>query len=154
MPAELNTLQRNRVGLILNRIAEQGHRMTGPRQTLVECVAVRNDTFSAQDILDQLQALGLSIGRATVFRTLDLLTDLAFLHRIHNEEGCHLFTVCAERDHHHHVRCVSCGAVETLEAPSVEAEIRRLVESRGFELIDHVLDLVGLCSACQARKPF
>ncbi|MBM2810868.1 MAG: ferric uptake regulator, Fur family [Chloroflexi bacterium] len=149
MQADAHALRQDRAGLILGRIAEQGHRMTGPRQTVVECVARRNDTFSAQEILDQLTGQGLPIGRATVFRTLELLTELAFLHRIHNEDGCHLFTVCAERDHHHHVRCVSCGMVETLEAPTVEAEIRRVVEGRGFDLLDHVIDLVGLCSRCR-----
>lgn len=138
-----------RARMILDHVAARGHRMTGPRQTIVEWVAPRPDTFSAQDVVDGLHAHDAGIGRATVFRTLDLLAELDVLHRIHNEGGHHLFAVCAEHRHHHHFRCLSCGVVQAVEAPGVESEIERLAAGASFEVLDHVLELVGLCAACQ-----
>ena len=138
-----------RAGAILDHVAAQGHRMTGPRKVLVERVAPRRDTFTAQEVVDQLHELGLPIGRATVFRTLDLLAELQVLHRLHSEGGAHTFTVCAEPTHHHHLRCIRCGLVQTLEAPGIEHEIEVLGASAGFEVLEHVLELVGVCASCR-----
>jgi Fur family transcriptional regulator, ferric uptake regulator len=102
------------------------------------------------EVVDDLHELGLPIGRATVFRTLDLLSELQTLHRLHSEGGAHTFTVCAEPAHHHHLRCISCGTVQTLAAPGIEFEIERLGASVGFEVLEHVLELVGRCADCRA----
>ena len=142
-----------RAHLILEHVAARGHRMTGPRKVLVERVAPRLDTFTAQEVVDDLHQLGLPIGRATVFRTLDLLSELQTLHRLHNEGGAHTFAVCTEHAHHHHLRCISCGTVQTVDAPGIEAEIERLGASVGFEVLEHVLELVGRCSICRAAAP-
>ncbi|MPZ15305.1 MAG: transcriptional repressor [Chloroflexi bacterium] len=125
--------------------------MTGPRRNIVVHVALRTDAFSAHDLIDQFRARGLLIGRATVFRTLDLLAGAGVLDRIHNEHGHQLYTVCAQLQHHHHLRCIACGMVQTLEAPLLEAEIQRLGEQRGFEVQEHVLELIGRCETCRAE---
>jgi len=140
---------RERASAILDRLANEGRRMTGPRQAIVRYVAPRTDTFSAQDIVDQLHGRGMTVGRATVFRTLEMLAELGLLHRIHNDDGFRLYTVCADDHHHHHLRCIVCGAVQALSAPGVEVEIDRLARQAGFEVVDHVLELVGRCRECR-----
>ena len=137
---------------MLVRLAEQGHRMTGPRQTIVELVAPRLDTFSAQEVVDELEERRVPVGRATVFRTLDLLAELGILHRIHNDNGYHLYAVCGESRHHHHLRCISCGMIRVIQAPAVEAELERVGDRLDFEVLDHVIELVGLCSACKKAE--
>jgi Fe2+ or Zn2+ uptake regulation protein len=122
--------------------------MTGPRKTLVEHVAGREDTFTAQDVVDRLQQASVPIGRATVFRTVDLLAELGLLHRLHSEGGAHVFAVCADHGHHHHFQCKSCGSVQTVDAPEIEADIERLSATAGFRVIEHVLELVGYCAIC------
>jgi Fe2+ or Zn2+ uptake regulation protein len=56
-------------------------------------------------------------------------------------------------EHHHHLICVECGAVEDLSLPA--ATDRRLVkvleslaEDAGFTVESHRLDLIGRCEAC------
>ena len=46
---------------ILDRLAQQGHRLTGPRQALVQLLASRNHHFSAQEAWDEVQAQGIDI---------------------------------------------------------------------------------------------
>lgn len=138
---------------ILGRLLQHGQRMTGPRRTIVEYVAPRTDNFSAQEILEQLNRRGVDVGRATVFRTLDLLVELGLLHRIHTEDGSSRYAVCDTRHHHHHFLCIECGAVQTVEAPGIEVEIQRFAERSGLEVANHVLELVGRCGECaQARR--
>ena len=135
---------------IINRLAKEGHRLTTPRQAIIKLVAPRQDHFSAQEVWDEVRERYSGIGRATVFRTLDLLTELGVLNRIHTGDGCHRYTVC-ETTHHHHLMCVECGTVSSLEAAGIETQIRRLASEAGFDLLTHHLELVGRCSTCQAR---
>jgi len=135
---------------IIDRIAKRGHRLTSPRQTIVELVAPRRDSFSAQEVWDEVQNTHRGIGRATVFRTLDLLVELGVLNHVHVGEGCHRYVVCETR-HHHHLMCVDCGTVTAIEADSIETQIRRLSVDEGFELLTHHLELIGRCAICRER---
>ncbi len=144
-PAELAEATR-----IIDRLTREGHRLTTPRQAIIKLVAPRQDHFSAQEVWDEVRERYSGIGRATVFRTLDLLTELGVLNRIHTGDGCHRYTVC-ETTHHHHLMCVECGTVSSLEAAGIENQIRRLATEAGFDLLTHHLELVGRCANCRAR---
>ena len=133
---------------IIDRLAQQGHRPTTPRQAIIKLVAPRTDHFSAQEVWDEVRGRYRGIGRATVFRTLDLLAELGVLNRIHTGDGCHRYTVC-DTTHHHHLMCVECGNVTSLEAIDVEQQIRRMAGEAGFELLTHHLELVGRCASCR-----
>ncbi len=135
---------------IIDRLTREGHRVTTPRQAIIKLVAPRSDHFSAQEVWDEVRGQFRGIGRATVFRTLDLLTELGVLNRIHTGDGCHRYTVC-ETTHHHHLMCVECGTVSSLEAAGIESQIRRLASEAGFDLLTHHLELVGRCARCRAR---
>ena len=136
---------------IVARITRQGHRLTAPRQTIVELVAPRQDHFSAREIWDEARSQHLGVGRATVFRTLDLLVELGVLNRVHIGDGCHRYTVC-ETTHHHHLMCVDCGTVTAIEADAIERQIRRLAADHDFELLTHHLELVGRCAVCRGHR--
>src|SRR5215203_7480518 len=136
---------------ILERLAEEGHRLTGPRQALVQLLADRDHLFTAQEAWEQVQATGLQIGRATVFRTLDLLAELGALDRVHEGDGCHRYILCAPA-HHHHLMCTECGRVQPFAAPEVEAIISHVAQEANFEPLTHHLELVGRCGDCTPRS--
>jgi Fur family ferric uptake transcriptional regulator len=140
----------DRAAEILDRLAEEGHRLTGPRQALVQLLADRDHLFTAQEAWEQVQATGLQIGRATVFRTLDLLAELGALDRVHEGDGCHRYILCAPA-HHHHLMCVECGRVQPFAAPELETIISRVSREAKFEPLTHHLELVGRCAQCSAR---
>jgi len=135
---------------IIDQLSKEGHRLTTPRQAIIRMVAPRQDHFSAQELWDEVRVNHTGIGRATVFRTLDLLTELGVLNRIHAGDGCHRYTVC-ETTHHHHMMCVGCGTVIPLEAAGIESQIRRMATEAGFDLMTHHLELVGRCASCRQR---
>lgn len=147
---QTSATQVDRASEILDRIAEQGHRLTGPRQALVQILAARDHHFSAQEAWEEVQAHGIEIGRATVFRTLDLLTELGILDRVHAGDGCHRYVVC-EPSHHHHLMCTDCGRVQPFDAGEVEGQIGKLAEAMGFSVITHHLELIGRCAECRAK---
>ena len=133
---------------ILDRLAERGVRLTEPRQKIVEVIAPRHDHFSAQDVFAAARRRDPTIGRATVFRTLDLLAELEILERVHIGDGCHRFTVC-ESQHHHHLICIGCERVVSIEASGLEQHVQELAEQADFSLLAHHVELIGRCHDCR-----
>src|SRR5260370_34518092 len=96
----------SRAQWMMRRLDEEGLRLTGRRELVVQAIADRPGSFTPEALVDELRPHG--IGRATVYRALDLLERLGILTPVHLG-GCHAFTVCDE-GHHHHLPRSSCHA--------------------------------------------
>ncbi len=131
---------------VVQRLGQEGYRLTVPRQQVLDAVLNREVSFTAQDIVAELAPLG--VGRATVFRTLDLLTSLEVINRIHADDRQHRYTVCDE-GHHHHLVCRTCGEVTEAAPGRLEAEVRLAAREAGFRPLGHTLEIFGICRACQ-----
>src|SRR4051812_26005077 len=106
---------------VIERIEEQGHRMTAPRLAVLAAAADADDQFSAEEIAHQLPR----VGRATVFRTLKLLVEQDVLCRVLLDDGSLRYR-WSRRGHHHHLVCNDCGAVEDFTACDVSSLITDL----------------------------
>ncbi|GAC1462924.1 MAG: transcriptional repressor [Candidatus Limnocylindrales bacterium] len=132
---------------VLDRLDRRGLRRTGARSAIIAAALRRHRPFTAQDVVTELLPSG--VGRATVFRTLDQLVRIGVLGRVHGIDGeqCARYIPCAP-EHHHHLICRSCGALEEIPAGGVEAGIRRIAAERGFTVLGHTLEIEGLCPRC------
>jgi Fur family ferric uptake transcriptional regulator len=134
---------------ILRQIGDSGRRRTSPRRQVIAAALRRREPFSAQQLVGDLARRG--VGRATVFRTLDLLVSLGALSRIHGIEAgirCVRYTPCAPL-HHHHLVCQACGRVEELAPKVLDERIAAMARSRGFRPLGHTVEIVGLCPECR-----
>ena len=134
----------SRADWMLRRLAGAGERMTGPRETVIRALVAQAGVINPEALSYELHPAG--VGRATVYRTLDLLERHGMLTRVHLD-GCHGYTLCDEG--HHHLLCSACNTVVAVDATGVEAEILRLAEQLKFRVDTHTLEFAGLCEACQ-----
>ena len=90
------------------------------------------------------------MGRATIFRALDLLTSLGVVERLDLPSGAHAYVVCEPDKHHHHLVCSGCGRSEDV----ADGELARLVDEigqrNGYRIESHRLELFGTCPSCAA----
>src|SRR5438105_12422614 len=114
----------SRADWLLRRLQDSAERMTSPRETVVRALVAQPGVINPEALSYDLHPEG--VGRATVYRTLDLLERYGMVARVH-VEGCHGYTLCDE-GHHHHLLCSSCGAVLPDGATDGEGEILRLPE--------------------------
>ena len=136
---------------ILERLSEQGFRVTGPRRTVLDAIGEREGSFSADDLLQHLETRGKSVGRATVFRTLDLLVQQGVLDRLHRPDGCHTYVQCEiGAAHHHHLVCSDCGVVVEFEECTVQPLLEDLERRTEFTISGHWLEVFGQCAKCRA----
>jgi Fur family ferric uptake transcriptional regulator len=130
---------------VLRQLSERGFRETDARRSIVDTVLNKDGQFTARQLHEELKRWG--VGRATVFRTLDLLVELGVLNRLHTDERCSFYIVCADQ-HHHHLVCERCGSVQEISDARVERAVRAMAIESGFRAREHHLEIVGVCNKC------
>jgi Fur family transcriptional regulator, ferric uptake regulator len=133
-------------GHLVDALDRAGHRLTGPRRQVAELVAARDGHFTAADLVEDARSRG--IGRATVFRSIDLFTSLGLVERVDLPGGDHAYVVC-ETAHHHHAICTNCGRSFDVDDAGLSDVLARIGTGSGFRVTAHRLEIFGLCAACQ-----
>jgi Fe2+ or Zn2+ uptake regulation protein len=132
----------------ITALDEAGYFVTEPRRVVARMVAERDSHFTANELVGEAKRARLGVGRATVFRALELFEQLGLVERLDLPNGEHAYVVC-QRAHHHHVICTRCGRsaeVGDLGVQSIAAEVE---SETGFALDSHRIELFGLCPACR-----
>jgi Fur family ferric uptake transcriptional regulator len=115
---------------------------------MAELVAASDGHFSAADLLDRARQRRAKVGRATIFRALELLTALRVVERLDLPNRSHAYVLCDPDEHHHHLVCSACGR----SVDVADGELARLVEEigrrNGYRIDTHRLELFGMCPTC------
>jgi Fur family ferric uptake transcriptional regulator len=129
-----------------------GYRLTEPRRSLAALIADQKSHFTAAELVSAARARRLGVGRATVFRTLELLEELGTIERLDLPGGEHAYVGC-EPAHHHHVVCSGCGRTDEIDDAKLRSVVRDVARRTGYRVDEHRLELFGLCPACLAALP-
>ena len=134
------------------KLNKEGLRLTRPRQEVAAILKEAKQPLTPQVIHQRATAKNCDIGLVSVYRTLDLLSELDLVRRVHGQDGCHGY-VLASPGHHHHLICRKCGkAVEFSGSSDLSDFIKRVEASTGFTIDEHILQLYGFCQQCQDSK--
>ena len=133
---------------IVTAFETAGYRLTQPRRALARLIGARAGHFTADELLGASRRERLGVGRATVFRSLDILTELGLIERLDLPTGDHTFVAC-EPAHHHHVVCSSCGRSTDVGDSGIATVLDEVGRRSGYRIESHRLELFGLCPSCQ-----
>lgn len=132
---------------LLAAMERAGVRMTEPRRDVAALIADQPGHFAAADLVASARERGLRIGRATVFRTLDLFAGLGLVTRLDLPTGDHAYVAC-EPVHHHHVVCTVCGRAEDIADTGLRRVVADVARRTGYRIEEHRLELFGTCPSC------
>ena len=136
---------------LLRALDQAGVRLTGPRREIAALIAKRNGHFTAADLIADASKRRLGVGRATIFRLLDLLAEQGLVERVDLPDGRHAYVAC-EPSHHHHLVCVACGAIAEVEDCGIDAVTAEASRRSGFTIESHRLELFGRCPNCRSAN--
>jgi len=135
---------------LLEALDSDGRRLTGQRRAVAELVARRDGHFTAADLVTDARRRQPGIGRATIFRALDLFTTLGLVERVDLPGGEHAYVAC-DPVHHHHAICTGCGRSLDVDDVGLTGVLAAIGGRSGFRVTAHRLEIFGLCTACQER---
>ena len=135
---------------IVEALERAGYQATPNRRLVADLVASTNGHFTAADLLERGRREQVKIGRATVFRALDVLTSLNVVERLDLPSGAHAYVVCEPDKHHHHLVCSGCGRSEDVADGELGALVDEIGRRHGYLIESHRLELFGTCPACTA----
>jgi Fur family ferric uptake transcriptional regulator len=128
------------------KLEARGYRVTPPRRAVIAAALQQTGHFSVDDLRRCRGA-----GRATVFRTIRLLTELGVVCRVLLDDGSLHYRLSERPQHHHHLVCTGCGKVQDLDECSVSDLVRELSRSSGYEIEGHWLEFYGRCAVCKSE---
>jgi Fur family ferric uptake transcriptional regulator len=132
------------------RLKHAGQRYTSKRRTLVEILDRESQPMSIPDILRRRRGLA----QSSVYRNLTVLERAHVARRVITGEDHSHFELAEDlTEHHHHLVCSTCGAVEDVTIPpglerSVERTLDDVAADTGFTAVSHRIDLIGTCRNC------
>lgn len=136
---------------LVHRLRDAGYKITPPRLAVLEVIQREDEHLNPNEILAQAQAIHPQTGRATVYRTLELLTNLGIVRPIYVGDSGPTY-IRAEGGHHHLV-CSRCGRILDFEQCVADSMERELEARFGFQIKSHLLEFYGLCAVCRDDIP-
>ena len=133
---------------IIRKLNQAGYRITRPRQAVIQALLEDEAHASPATVHARAKRHCPTVGLVTVYRTLDLLAEMGFVRRIHTGDGCRGYAAASD-GHHHHLVCRRCAAVVEFDGCDLSHFLARVSQETGYLIEDHLLELVGLCAACQ-----
>lgn len=138
-----------------------GYRITLAREVILDVLSKTEDHLSAEDIHSRVHSKHPNIGLTTIYRTLEVLSDLGLVYKFdfgdkkaryelaEGPKGAH---------HHHHLVCTECNRVIDY-TDFIDAEVKLLQETEQelskryhFRITNHLIQFYGLCGNCKTKK--
>ncbi len=126
----------------------RGLRLTSQRLAIIKVLLEADEHLTPAEVLERGAGDCPGLGLTTVYRTLELLRKSGHVQRVHLEEGCHAYARLQEKEGHHLV-CQGCHRVVGFPCTGLADLVDETAQRTGFSVESHLLELVGLCPACQ-----
>jgi Fur family ferric uptake transcriptional regulator len=130
---------------------KHGLKFTAERRTVLQGIKSLEGHFDADELYELLRRRGEGVSRATVYRTLPLLTKMGVIKETLRGGLKARYEHALGHAHHDHLECISCGKIVEFKVDGIEMLQEKLCRENGFLPVDHELSIRGYCSSC-ARK--
>lgn len=148
-------MENNQIKRIKDYLNHHGYRLTPQRETTVEVLLENNNShLSAEEIYIRVHEKNPSIGLATVYRTLEMLTEMEIVDKINFQDGLTRYDLVKPTlgHAHHHLVCQKCGKIIEIEDDLLTRMTPFFLNKYHFQLQDHQMTLYGLCENCQRGR--
>ena len=129
---------------------QRGLPLTTQRRSVLEVLLQRSDHPTADQVYATVQATNPQISRRTVYRVLDTLSEWGLVRRVHHPGASARYDAKTHR--HHHLVCNRCGKIVDLESPTLDNLSIPNGLTRGFDVRDFSVQLMGTCPECRRRR--
>jgi Fur family ferric uptake transcriptional regulator len=133
------------------RLHRAGYKLTTPRRVVAEVLESQPQHLTANEIWECVKALDETIGRMSVYRTLDIFTRVGYVRPTSQSDSdarSGVVYVVLREGHHHHIICQRCNRVIDFADCELDDLITHLENRYGCSIDGHLLEFYGVCAEC------
>lgn len=128
----------------------KGFKSTRQRELIASTFFSTGGHISAEDLYRKITEQESSIGLATVYRTLKLLSEAGLAREHRFGDNSSTYEPLTPKKHHDHMVCTGCRSVVEFENIGIERLQEKVAARYGFKIESHKLELYGLCQKCRS----
>lgn len=123
--------------------------LTHQREAIAKALFESEGHLSVDDLADLLRERGEHVGKATIYRTLNLLVDADLARELDFGEGFKRYEHQAGEARHDHLVCTNCGKVVRFARPELDGLQGDIAAELGFDVQSRRLEIYGTCAECR-----
>jgi len=133
-------------------LAQRNLRLTAPRRAIIETVFSTRQHFTAEQLLEWSRRRDPSVSKATVYRTLPLLTESGLVHEMDFGKDYKFYDPnYAEHPQHNHIICQDCQKIVEFESDKLEQLENEISRRLGFSIQAQRLQITASCEEFKKR---
>ncbi len=139
---------------IKQKLYDNHSKLTPQRKIILQAFLDHpEEHLSAEDVHQIVKPQAAELGVATVYRTLELLSEIKVLKKMEFGDGRNRYEIQKDDEphHHHHLICLSCGKVKEFEDDLLESLETAIARKSNFTIVDHQLKFYGYCQECTKK---
>jgi Fur family transcriptional regulator, ferric uptake regulator len=132
------------------KLSKLGYRLTPQRLMILGCVEDAGSHISAEEIFAQVKIRYPQMNISTVYRTMELLTELGLVTETDFGDGRARYHCMGKGRSHHHLVCEKCGNITDIEESILSPLWATLQQEYNFKVNMKHIAFFGVCPGCQA----
>lgn len=136
--------------LLSEYVKKHGLRSTSQRDLILDVVLNSERHIDAETVTQIVKKTDPTLGIATVYRTLRMMTSAQLLvERYFDGARAQFEFVDFAGEHHDHIICLECKNIVEFFNEDLENLQNQIAKDLKFELKNHRMELFGVCAECQ-----
>lgn len=133
-------------------LATKKLRITSQRQVIVDTVFSTDAHFTAEQLLEWSRKMDSSVSRATVYRTLPLLTESGLVREMDFGKDYKFYdpNYC-DHPNHNHIICKDCDRIVEFESEQIDRLEDEISHKMGFSVQAQRLQITGNCQELKRK---
>jgi Fur family ferric uptake transcriptional regulator len=135
--------------VFLKHIQKKGLKRTSQRELILDVFLRTEQHLSNEDLYQLVKKEDPTVGQTTVYRTLKILTEAGLAREVRFGDGRTHYEHNYKHQHHDHMICSECGKIIEFFSAELEAIQDEMAAKHDFEITQHLLRMIGVCSECR-----
>lgn len=127
-------------------------RYTNERERILKAILKLDDHFGAEELFIEIKKSNRNIVLATVYNTLELLTECGLLNRYRFGRDHYRYEKTSKKPQHYHLICLTCGKITEYISNELSILQTQISQSKKFYIKQSSLQIYGVCNKCQKVK--
>ena len=138
--------------VFLKHIQKKGLKRTTQRELILDVFLRTEEHLSNEDLYQLVKKEDPTVGQTTVYRTLKILTEAGLAREVRFGDGRTHYEHNYKHQHHDHMICSECGKIIEFFSAELEAIQDEMAAKHDFEIRQHLLRMIGVCSECRREE--